>query len=274
MAGAFFLGSFCAVAAPGNDYVVTANAAGDYRVSASFTNFNNDPLTIVFALAQDAVRQSMAEFGYSESEATALAMSCGGPCEQADFDVRLQQYYRDHGLATFSADSEMRVVVDVPAIVERSRPRLRALAGQFDQLAQARAYGPEETVGAMVAFVQTALPYQRPPARESERDILGFYPPPRALEAGFGDCDTKSALLAAILTNFPGMRMVGVHIPGHYLVGIARVPRQGDAFIEYQGEPFVLIEPAGPAWYPPGTISDTTKTKLNTMTGVRIDQLF
>lgn len=272
---AVFLSAAVRAAAPPRDYALSPEASGDYRVSASFVNFNRDPLTVVFALAQNAIRQSMAEFGYSEIEATALGMSCGGPCTQTDYDRRLQQYYGDQALTTFSTDTgSLRVVVDVPAVVERNRPRLRALAGQFDQLAQAHAYGPEETVGAMVAFVQTALPYQRPPASENGREILGFYPPPRALEAGFGDCDTKSALLAAILTNFPGMKMIGVHIPKHYLVGIARVPRQGDAFIEYEGEPFVLIEPSGPGWLPPGTIGATTQAKLNTMAGVRIDPLF
>ena len=35
--------------------------------------------------------------------------------------------------------------------------------------------------------------------------------------------------------------MIVVHVPKHYLVGIARVPRPGDAFIEYRGEPFVLV---------------------------------
>ena len=275
LAAAFFTGALRA-AAPPHDYALSPDASGDYRVSASFVNFNRDPLTIVFALAQNAIRQSMTEFGYSEPEATALGMSCDGPCTQTDYDRRLQQYYRDQALmTTVSAESgRTRVAVDVPTVVQRNRPRLRALAGQFDRLAQAQGYGPEETVGAMVAFVQTALPYARPPEQEGGRDILGFYPPPRALEAGFGDCDTKSALLAAILTNFPGMKMIGVHIPKHYLVGIARVPRQGDAFIEYGGEPFVLIEPSGPGWLPPGTIGATTQTKLNTMAGVRIDPLF
>jgi hypothetical protein len=57
-------------------------------------------------------------------------------------------------------------------------------------------------------------------------------------------------------------------------VGVARVPRHGDAYIEYKGEPFVLMEASGPAWRPPGFISDTTKAALATMQGVRIDPLF
>jgi len=122
--------------------------------------------------------------------------------------------------------------------------------------------------------VQSALPYQRPPDEDGGRDILGFFPPPRALQEGFGDCDTKSALLASILTNFPGTRMIGVHVPGHYLVGIARMPRPGDAFIEYGGEPFVLIEPSGPARLPPGQIGPSTQAALATMSEVRIDPLF
>jgi hypothetical protein len=164
--------------------------------------------------------------------------------------------------------------VDVPAVVERNRPRLRTLAGEFDQLTSGKHYAQDDALGAMITFVQSALPYQKPPEQEGERDILGFYPPLRALEAGFGDCDTKSALLASILTNFPGIKMIGVHVPRHYLVGIARVPRAGDAFIEYRGEPFVLIEASGPGRLPPGTIGQTTQAALETMNEVRIDPLF
>jgi len=48
----------------------------------------------------------------------------------------------------------------------------------------------------------------------------------------------------------------------------------GAAFAGYQGGPFVLVEAAGPAWRPPGQISDATRDALRSMQGVRIDPLF
>lgn len=261
-----------AAAVAEHDYQRTTDGKGDHRFAASYVNYNRDPLQLAFALPGRAVRESMDEFGYSAAEAQTMARECG--CNQAEFDRLIEEHYRARGLAWRMADGVRRLYVDIPAVVARNRPRVRDLAREFDRLSTARKYGPDETLGAMVTFVQSALPYQRPPKQEGERDILGFYPPPRTLEAGFGDCDSKSALLAAILTNFPGTRMIGVHVPKHYLVGIARVPRPGDAFIEYGGEPFVLIEPSGPGRLPPGMIAPTTQAALATMQDVRIDPLF
>src|SRR3546814_6517494 len=76
------------------------------------------------------------------------------------------------------------------------------------------------TMDAAVALVQTGLVYRKPSLRENGRQILGFYPPPRALESGYGDCDTKAALLAAILQNLTDAPIIGVHVPKHYLLGI------------------------------------------------------
>lgn len=261
-----------AAAAAERDYQLTPGTKGEHSVAASYVNFNRDPLQLAFTLPDRAVRESMAEFGFSMAEAQQMAKDCG--CTQAEFDRRIEEHYRSRGLAWRMADGVRRLYVDIPAVVARNRPRVRELAREFDRLVTARKYGADESLGAMLTFVQSALPYQRPPKQEGERDILGFYPPPRVLEAGFGDCDSKSALLAAILTNFPGMRMIGVHVPRHYLVGVARVPRPGDAFIEYRGEPFVLIEPSGPGRLPPGMIAPTTQAALATMQDVRIDPLF
>lgn len=259
-------------AAAERDYQRTEEPGGDTRVVARYVNHNRDPLSLSFLLPSEAVREASAEFGWSAADTTAMAQTCG--CTQEEYDRKVEDYYRSRGVAWRQTAEGRRLHVDIPRAVERNRPRLHALAAAFDQLATARGYGPDEALGAMLTFVQSALLYQPPPDLEGDRDILGFFPPPRALQEGFGDCDTKSALLAAILTNFPGTRMIGVHVPRHYLVGIARVPRPGDAFIEYQGEPFVLIEPSGPARLPPGQIGPQTQAALATMNGIRIDPLF
>lgn len=259
-------------AAAERDYRRVEEAGGHTRVLARYVNHNRDPLSVSFLLPAQAVREASAEFGWSVTETAALAETCG--CTQEEYDRQVEDYYRSRGVAWRQADDGRRLHVDIPRAVERNRPRLQAVAAEFDRVAAARGYGPDEKLGAMLAFVQAALLYQRPPDVEGNRDILGFFPPLRALHEGFGDCDTKSALLAAILTNFPGTRMIGVHVPRHYLVGIARIPRPGDAFIEYEGEPFVLLEPSGPARLPPGQIGPQTQAALATMNGIRIDPLF
>jgi hypothetical protein len=255
------------------DYRAAKQEDGSYKIAAAYVNHNSDPISVVFSLLPDAIRESMAEFGISSADTDRMASECAG-CTQAQYDAKVEDYYRSREVAWKDEPDGRRLYVDIAATVARNRPRMKELALQFDQLATQRNYGPDETVAAMIAFVQSALLYKRPPEEEGGRDIFGFYPPPRTLEVGFGDCDSKSALLAALLTNFSGTRMIGVHVPKHYLVGIARVPRPGDAFIEYQGEPFVLIEPAGPARLPVGSIGPQTQAALAAMNEIRIDPLF
>jgi hypothetical protein len=257
----------------GSGYERTDAPDGNYRVTARFLNFNQDLLTLAFELEPDAVRESLEEFGYANEETQALLAACTG-CDQEEFDRRSIAFYNSRGLAVTKQDGRLKLVVDVAAVVERNKGRLHSLAKALGKIANDRDYGPDQTLGAAVAFVQTSLRYQQPPNQENGRNIVGFYPPPRALAQGLGDCDTKSAVLAATLAHFSGIKLIGVHVPKHYLVGVARVPRHGDAFIEYQGEPYVLLEASGPAWRPPGSISDTTRAALQTMQGVRIDPMF
>ncbi|HUS25640.1 MAG TPA: hypothetical protein VM369_11895 [Candidatus Binatia bacterium] len=250
------------------EYRIAAQGA-DYRVQAAFRHFDGRALQLAFSLPRAAVSDSLREFGYAAPEPGALAKTCAG-CTQAQYDQRMLEFYRGRGLRVEREGRSVRLSVDVAAAVARNRPRVRNAAAALDAMA-----GSDEAVlGAAVAFVQTALAYARPPPVEGGRQILDFYPPPRLLEAGRGDCDSKAALLAAMLASFPGVRMVGVHVPRHYLVGIGRVPRPGEAFVEYDGAPYVLIEASGPAWLPPGQIAETTQSALATMDGVRIDPLF
>ena len=271
---ALAVAAVAAAATPAARYERTDGPGGGYRVAAQFQNFNQDALALEFEVQPDAVRESLAEFGYAKEEIDALLAGCTG-CDQAEFNRRATAFYESRGIAVdLQSNGRMKLTVDIAASVGRNKARVRSLAQALGRIARDRSYGPDQTLGAAVAFVQTALRYQQPPAQENGRNIIGFYPPPKTLELGLGDCDSKSALLAAVLAHFSGIRLVGVHVPKHYLVGVARVPRHGDAFIEYKGEPFVLVEAAGPAWRPPGMISDATRDALKTMQGVRIDPLF
>ena len=120
---------------------------------------------------------------------------------------------------------------------------------------------------------QDGLVYRKPATWDGGRKILGFYPPLRALERGYGDCDTKAALLAAILQNLTSQPMVGVHVPKHYLLGIAGTPRQSQSYILHDGRPYVLVEAAGPARRAPGEVAPTTHAALQKNVGVRVDPM-
>ncbi|HOI42166.1 MAG TPA: hypothetical protein PK523_04400, partial [Elusimicrobiales bacterium] len=102
----------------------------------------------------------------------------------------------------------------------------------------------------------------------------GILPPAKAMLGGWGDCDTKTGVAGAILGSWSGMRLVGVSVPGHYLMAIRRLPGKGDVFVRHKGLEYVLIEPAGPAWLEPGRVGRTTMALLEGREGYRIEPFF
>src|SRR3546814_176687 len=250
---------------------------GRYRVSTRFSSFDGEPLSVGFELPSNASDASLNEFGISEAELNAVLNRCiaSGPCEQAELDRQTTHYYRAHGLRLRTVPGrQSHLYVDVAQVVRRNRSRVRPVAAALRQLAETRGRDAQWTMDAAVALVQTGLVYRKPSLRENGRQILGFYPPPRALESGYGDCDTKAALLAAILQNLTDAPIIGVHVPKHYLLGIAATPQPGQATLRYRGTRYVLVEAAGPGKRPPGDIATSTQTALNDMSGVRIDPMF
>ena len=255
----------------------TMNAGGRARVTTRFRTFAGEALALGFELPAGAGRASLREFGIADDELDALLKACiaSSRCEQGDFDRQTTRYYRDHALRLRrDASDRTHLFVDIAQVVQRNRARVRPVAAALRRLADERGHDMQWTIDAAIALVQTGLVYRKPSQREDGRQILGFYPPPRALERGYGDCDTKAALLAAILQNLTNAPIIGVHVPRHYLIGIAGTPRADQAALQYDGRPFVLVETSGPGQRPPGDIADSTQLALDGERGVRIDPMF
>lgn len=266
-----------ALSHPHSSYSTTLTSQGLYKVTANFRSFSGDPLSLRFTLAPEHSRQSIQEFGVSVAELDALLETCRatGKCDQQEYDRHTTRYYHAQALRlNYKPGQAPRLYVDVPKVVQRNRKRVQPVAAALRQLAQENGRDTEWMVEAAIALVQSGLLYRQPSTWEDGRKIIGFYPPPRALEQGYGDCDTKSALLAAILQNLTGIAIVGVHVPKHYLIGIAGKPRENQAYIQYRGKPYVLVEAAGPARRPPGEISAATEMALAKKEGIRIDPMF
>ncbi|WP_051277987.1 hypothetical protein [Solimonas flava] len=265
-----------AARAPGTDYRSTALADGRTRVSTRIRSFDGETLDLTFELPAAAGRDSLREFGIHDAELESLRAAClAAPrCEQAAFDRQTTRYYREHALRLRPVAGQVsRLSVDIAEVVRRNRARVRPVAQALRAAAAARGRDADWTMRAAIALVQTGLLYRRPALSEDGRQILGFYPPPRALEQGYGDCDTKAALLAAILQNLGDTPLVGVHVRRHYLLGLAATPRAGEAAITHGGRPWVLLEAAGPAQRAPGRIADSTQAALARGEGLRIDPL-
>jgi hypothetical protein len=200
---------------------------------------------------------------------------------QKDLDRKLDQLakqYRAKRLKLYQTSGfrykdKRTIEVDIPGMVGRNWKRVRPVAKGFAKIAREKRYDQEDLVGAASAWVQTALRYEVPADSEGTRTVAGIMPPPKALVMGQGDCDTKTALLASVLMNWPKIKMVGLGIPGHYLMAYQRPPRRGDIYIEYKGLPYVMIESAGPAWLRPGDVGQQTKDYLKSGRNFRIQPL-
>jgi hypothetical protein len=237
-----------------------------YELQYKFQNFNRHKLTAEFTVVQAELESSLSEFGYSKSDLDRIYQQYSSQGE-GPYVAKVNEYFMKRGFRVISKDT---VMVDVPLMVRRNLKRVNGLALALQRIGEARSYDSEDLIGAATALVQTAMAYRLPPNIENGRHIGGIHPPPKALVDGWGDCDTKSALLATVLASWRGIRGVGVALPKHYLIGIARIPRQGDLFVEHGGIQYVLIEPAGPAWLPPGTVGDDTVAMLNAASGIPI----
>ena len=259
----------------------------------NFLNFNKDRLNISFSMTEKDYKIYLSDYGYSDAQLAGLdqwhnstrrkewdkAVKKGGEAAGKaalaavdwEYKVRLNELFRSRGFALLPNNV---VSCDIPAIVKRNIPFLKPMALAFQKISETRGYGPEETVGAALSMVQTAILYKTPPMIEDGLHTGGLLPPARALLSGWGDCDTKTALVASILGNWSGMRLVGISVPGHYLMAIRRLPAKGDLFVRYNDLEYVLIEPAGPAWLEPGMVGRATSALLQGSEGYKIEPFF
>lgn len=263
------------------------------KAQYGFINFNKDRVTVSFGMAGADYKAYLAGYGYTDTDLAKLKIwhdatrtdvwnetyKTGGKAaaERAiaevdlDYDTKLRGLLRSRGLAMRAGNI---VENDIPVIVKKNVKPLNPLANAFQKIAGERRWSEEHLVGAVLSMVQTAIQYKVPPNLEGQLHTCGLLPPARALLSGWGDCDTKTALLGSILGSWSGIKMVGIAVPGHYLMAIRRLPGKGDMFVRHEGMEYVLIEPAGPAWLEPGQVGSATKSLLAAGKGYRVEPFF
>lgn len=272
---------------------------GSLRLSEyGFTNFNQDRLHLTYKIPSEQFQSYNAAYGYfpedvqklqqwrdnARQSAYRLAVKTGKNQAQLNaalsaidglYQKRLRDYLESRG---FRLEAGNVTRIDMPQVVRRNAPLLKPIALVIDRVATEHRYQSMDIIGAGLSFVQTALRYRQPEDVWKGKHTGAFVPPLTSVVLGWGNCDSKSALLASILANWAQMRMIGIFMPGHpvghYVMGVLQIPDQGDVYVEYQGLKYVLTEPAGPAWLPPGRVGDETLAKLNAPEGYKIDQFF
>ncbi|MCG2725712.1 MAG: hypothetical protein L6420_05565 [Elusimicrobia bacterium] len=263
---------------------------GVYNAQYEFLNFNSDSISIYFGMNREQYHKYLKNYSYSDTEVANLRSWRDKKRQQAwakaakhgnriagnkaiaavetDYQTELRKLLRSRGFALRIGNV---VECDMPLIIKRNIELLKPLALSFQKIAKANGYGSEETVGAVLSMAQTAIHYKIPPMTNGEVHTGGILPPAKAILSGWGDCDTKTALTAAILGNWNRIKLVGISVPGHYLMAIRHLPAKGDIFVRYEGLEYVLIEPAGPAWLEPGRVGRTTSALLKGSDGYKIE---
>lgn len=268
---------------------------GGYRAASyGFQNFNKDKMEVSYQIAENVFRAYNESFGYTKEglgevkswresarqSAFKVAVKEGKSQAQLDnaiavldkeYDRRVKDYLGSHGFRMMKGNT---VTVDMPALVRKNAALIKPLSLAFEKIAGTRKYRSGDIIGSVLSFAQTAMYYKEPDPVYKEKHTGGVLPPITAVLLGWGDCDTKTGLLGSILSNWAQMRMVGVSVPGHYLMGVLLIPDKGDLFLEYQGLQYVLVEPAGPAWLPPGQVGEETTLLLNGREGYKIEPFF
>lgn len=266
---------------------------GTYHARYGFTNFSNNRVNVSYSMSQADFNRYMAGYGYRQSDLDALqdwreknrqlewgrAVKKGGEAEgkkaleavEWEYRLKREAFFRSRG---FSLGRDNVLTADMPGIVKRNVPTLRPLALALQEVADGRGFGQDELIGSVLSLVQTALTYKVPPMKSGDLHTGGVLPPAKSMLSGWGDCDTKTGVAGAILGSWSGMRLVGVSVPGHYLMAIRRLPGKGDVFVRHEGLEYVLIEPAGPAWLEPGRVGQATMSLLEGMDGYKIEPFF
>ncbi len=267
---------------------------GVRAASYGFQNFNKDKLEVSYQLADKDFRPYNESFGYTKEgldgvrvwrdnarqSVFKLAVKQGKSQAQLDaaiaaldkeYDAKVKEYLNSHGFRMMKGNV---VTVDMPGVVRKNAALIKPLSLAFEKIAGQHHYRSGDIIGSVLSFAQTAMYYKQPDPVYKGKHTGGVLPPITAVLVGWGDCDTKTGLIASILSNWGQMKMVGVSVPGHYLMGVLLIPDKGDLFLEYQGLQYVLIEPAGPAWLPPGQVGVETTELLNGREGYKIEPFY
>lgn len=255
----------------------TAPHGDGIRVTTRFSGHDGQPLRLAFDVDRATAMESMRDYGFSQNEVDALEARCinSRTCTAETLDQAMRAYYREHGLRVQQgADRRMRLSVDIPRVVRSNRAAVQPMVVALRELGRDQGFDADRRLSTATALVQAGFAYRLPKDIEDGRRTLGFYTPPRTMEKGYGDCDTKSALLAAVLAGLGEESVIGVHTPGHYLLGVAREPRKGEISVAYNGRNYLLLEAAGPAPRRPGDVSKATRAALSSGQPIRIDPIF
>jgi hypothetical protein len=259
-----------------------------------FVDFKQDKITLSYRIPEGDFKKYNDAYGYRSEDVTALQewrdnatkssyqlalathknqaqVDAAAAAIQKEYDKRLHDYLESRGFMLLKGGVTR---VDVPGVVRQNKNLVKPIAQVFERFTTQHRYQSIDIIGAVLSFAQTAVQYKNVDPIYKGKHTAGFLLPITTIVLGWGDCDTKTAMVASILSNWGQMRMVGISVPGHYLMAVLQIPDKGDMFVEYKGLQYILLEPAGPGWFPPGQVAEETANQLNASEGYQIYPFF
>jgi hypothetical protein len=273
----------------------SAIRTGDIRFSYRWLDHGGREFNAAFMLTRDAVREAEASFRDFDSEAmarfveaemrgeidrsaggarvtlrrtpTGLAWSIEGR-DQASIDAlghRLHERLKASQAAYLARHlrrqvDERRFMIDFAAATRVQQGPLRTVAQALGE-ARGIANTDRARIAHALAFFQV-IPYD--PLQPTARQGGDFLSAPALLAQNRGDCDSKSAALAAVLRSYvPSRKLAVVTMPDHAILAVDLAPAPGDRTIRTSGRTLVALEAAGPALVPVGQVGPDTERRLS-----------
>ena len=215
----------------------------------------------------DALAAVEEHFGFVPDEVFSLRQSGGDEERTYSLDAITEPAYREALAAHGISLEDERIRVDFGWVSSKSAMHLRPLAesiivswrtesaprpasdtprGGVEKPRPGNGPRHDDRIEALTSFVQRAVPYQAIPETPTGIERCGLRTPGPTLLFG-GDCDSKAALLAALIRGIDEhvpLVMVSLSVGGrpHVLLGVGIPAQPCSTILDYRGVRYVLIE--------------------------------
>ncbi len=207
-------------------------------------NSVSNSFTYELTIKLSRLNQAVASFGILESSMTLPITYRTDQEKMSKLRARSQEWTARGFLAHLTGG---KIGPDYKWMINQSRADVYPVTLQLCQLARAQGYKTtRDIVGVLASFVQS-MEYKVPPSTRTDdagQQIFtgGINMPIETLYNGWGDCDTKSILLASMLANLARERAILLMGKSHVFIGFKDVPHEGDRTLVIQNETYILIE--------------------------------
>ncbi len=152
----------------------------------------------------------------------------------------------DLGLGFFVKHPLVGLLPDYNKILTHYQSTVLEIYRHWNRIVETEKLNRRESIDLLLRFLQD-YPYGIPPSELGGKIIGGLLVPPLSLISSWADCDSKSILMATILSLDPYFKdkMAMILVPGHALLGLEVVTQPYDETYEYRNRTFVAAEPTG-----------------------------